>query len=130
MLFKKLSGRARSLAYILVAGLFALIAFYGCSQTPQTGFHGQWKVVKMGPANQLRTPRGASITYDFKNNSTLIIKTPYKNAKREFQKKKNQLKFSGQGLFGSFHTFIYTVSKDTLTLKTKRGFVVKFVRAK
>lgn len=96
------------------------------SKYPQK-LNGRWKVARMGMANHLKTPQETSIIYHFKKN-TLTIETPYKKAERNFQKINSQLVFEGEGLFGGVKSFDYAVSRETLTLKSKEGFVVTFTK--
>ena len=127
--FSPNNGRFFTHSIIFSGILLITFLLSGCAgKQSHKGIYGPWQVFQMGPANHLRTPKGASITYNFKNDNTLIIETPYKNAKRKFKKINNKLDFNGEGLFGGFKSFVFTVSNDTLILKTKRGFVVKFAR--
>jgi|GEM_PF-4990250 len=117
---------------LLYIAVFATLFLTACnSKKKQTGLTGRWRVASMGPAHELRAPKGTKITYHFKGDNKLVIETPFKNASRIYTKmNKNRLKFDGQGLFGGYKTFGYTVSPDSLTLQTNRGFVVKFYRVK
>ncbi|HKJ33492.1 MAG TPA: hypothetical protein VKA34_16775 [Balneolales bacterium] len=92
------------------------------------GIYGKWKIEKMGPAKALQTPEQSSIVYHFKINNTLTVESSYNNAQRKFHTDKHHINFEGFGLFGSHKKFVYSVSKNTLTLKTEKGFVVKLKR--
>jgi hypothetical protein len=117
------------LLYIAISAILFLTACK--SKKNQTGLTGRWRVASMGPAHELRVPKGTKITYIFKANDKLTIETPFKNANRIYTKiDKNRLKFDGQGLFGGYKTFEYTVTPDSLTLQTDRGFIIKFYRVK